>query len=128
MVLSVEANACAAKRFFHIHKNILSVFGSNRENEMENRMVVYVDVDDTLVRWVGTKRVPIPRVIGRIRLLHAEGATLYLWSTGGADYAEAIAGDLGIKQCFVGFLPKPALIIDDQAIQEWRDLIHERPI
>jgi cation transport ATPase len=91
-------------------------------------MVVYVDVDDTLVRWVGTKRIPISRVIERVRALHAEGAEIYLWSTGGADYARSIASDLGIEQCFVGFLPKPSLIVDDQKIQDWRDITHEYPI
>ena len=91
-------------------------------------MIVYVDVDDTLVRWVGTKRIPIPRVIERVRSLHAGGAALYLWSTGGADYAQSVASDLGIKECFIGFLPKPTLIIDDQAVQDWRDCEHERPI
>jgi predicted HAD superfamily phosphohydrolase YqeG len=91
-------------------------------------MVVYVDVDDTLVRWAGTKRIPIPRVIERVRSLHAEGAVLYLWSTGGADYAQSVAIDLGIETCFAGFLPKPTLIIDDQAVQDWRDCKHERPI
>lgn len=91
-------------------------------------MVVYVDVDDTLVRWAGTKRIPIPRVIERVRALHAEGALLYLWSTGGAAYAQSVAVDLKIGECFVGFLPKPTLIIDDQAVQDWRDCKHERPI
>jgi cation transport ATPase len=91
-------------------------------------MVVYVDVDDTLVRWVGTKRIPIPRVVERVRSLHSEGAVIYLWSTGGADYAQSVASDLGIKECFAGFLPKPTLIIDDQAVQDWRDCKHERPI
>lgn len=91
-------------------------------------MVVYVDVDDTLVRWAGTKRIPIPRVIERVRSLYAEGAAIYLWSTGGADYAQSIASDLRIEECFAGFLPKPTLIIDDQAIQDWRDCKHERPI
>lgn len=91
-------------------------------------MVVYVDVDDTLVRWAGTKRILIPRVIERVRSLHTEGAVLYLWSKGGADYAQSVARDLGIVECFAGFLPKPTLIIDDQAIQDWRDCKHERPI
>jgi hypothetical protein len=91
-------------------------------------MVVYVDVDDTLVRWVGTKRIPIPRIVERVRALHSEGAVIYLWSTGGADYARSVASDLGLQACFTGFLPKPTLIIDDQAIQDWRDCTHERPI
>jgi hydroxymethylpyrimidine pyrophosphatase-like HAD family hydrolase len=91
-------------------------------------MVVYVDVDDTLVRSAGTKRIPIPRVIDRVQRLHADGATIYLWSTGGADYAQSVASDLGIEECFVGFLPKPTLIIDDQAIPDWNNCQHERPI
>jgi cation transport ATPase len=91
-------------------------------------MVVYVDVDDTLVRWVGTKRIPIPRIVERVRALHSQGATIYLWSAGGADYARSVARDLGIEECFAAFLPKPTLIIDDQAIQDWRDCTHERPI
>jgi predicted HAD superfamily phosphohydrolase YqeG len=94
----------------------------------KNNTVAYVDVDDTLVRWASTKRIPIPRTIERIRALHSEGATVYLWSTGGAEYARSIAADLGIAHCFIGFLSKPTLIVDDQAIHEWRDLKHEYPI
>jgi cation transport ATPase len=91
-------------------------------------VIVYVDVDDTLVHWVSTKRIPIPRVIERVRALHADGATLHLWSTGGAEYARSVAADLGLIECFAGFLPKPTLIIDDQAIHDWRECSHEYPI
>ena len=48
-------------------------------------LVVYVDVDDTLVRSVGTKRVPISSAVDHVRSLHREGAKLYCWSTGGAE-------------------------------------------
>lgn len=92
-----------------------------------NKSVVYFDVDDTLVRTVGTKRVPIPRVVDRVRSLHADGITLYLWSSGGADYARDTAAELGIASCFAGFLPKPTHIVDDQHIAEWRDLTHVHP-
>jgi hypothetical protein len=85
-------------------------------------MVVFVDVDDTLVRSFGSKRMPIVKCIERVRRLHAEGACLYLWSTAGADYARASAEELGIFALFTGFLPKPELVIDDQAISEWRGL------
>jgi len=84
-------------------------------------MVVFVDVDDTLVRSAGTKRIPIPAVIAHVRELHAQGAILYLWSSGGADYARSTAEELGLLGCFVGFLPKPHVIIDDQQVHEWRD-------
>jgi hypothetical protein len=82
--------------------------------------VVYVDVDDTLVRSVGSKRIPMPRVVEKVRRLHREGAILYLWSSGRAEYAKASADELGIAECFAGFLPKPTLIIDDQAVSDWR--------
>ena len=36
-------------------------------------MVVFVDVDDTLIRSVGPKRIPIPRVVDRVRSLHGDG-------------------------------------------------------
>jgi cation transport ATPase len=89
--------------------------------------VVYVDVDDTLVRSVGTKRIPMPGVVERVHRLHREGAALYLWSRGGADYARETAQELGVSECFLAFLPKPTLIIDDQPFTEWRDFRHEYP-
>jgi hypothetical protein len=44
--------------------------------------VIFVDIDDTLVRSVGTKRIPMPAEIANVRRLHTDGATLYLWSSG----------------------------------------------
>ena len=90
-------------------------------------MVVYVDVDDTLVRSVGSKRIPMPRIIEPVKRLHAEGAVLYLWSTAGNEYARATAEELKISDCFVGFLPKPTLILDDQPVSEWRGCVYEFP-
>jgi hypothetical protein len=90
-------------------------------------LVVYVDVDDTLVRTAGSKRIPIPASIARIRELKAKGAMLYLWSTAGADYALATATELGLSDCFVAYLPKPNLIIDDQEVSEWRETRHIYP-
>jgi cation transport ATPase len=92
-----------------------------------SKSVVYFDVDDTLVRSAGTKRLPIPAVVERVRSLHAAGVTLYLWSSGGADYARTTAAELGIGHCFAEFLPKPTHIVDDQHISQWRDLKHLHP-
>jgi cation transport ATPase len=89
--------------------------------------VIYVDVDDTLVRSVGTKRIPMPGVIAAVRRLHGEGAQLYLWSPGGEEYARASATEVGLLACFVGFLPKPQTYIDDQAVHEWRGCRHVLP-
>ena len=75
--------------------------------------VLYVDVDDTLVRFAGPKRIPVPATIALVRDLHARGARLFCWSTGGADYARDTARELGIESCFEAFLPKPEILIDD---------------
>ena len=89
--------------------------------------VVYIDVDDTLVRSVGTKHIPMPGVVSRVRALHQEGVALYLWSSGGGDYARASAVELGIEHCFLGFLPKPDAYVDDQSVSEWLYCRHVLP-
>jgi phosphoglycolate phosphatase-like HAD superfamily hydrolase len=88
---------------------------------------IYIDVDDTLVRSVGKTRIPIPPVVERLRELHRDGVELYLWSSGGGEYARATAVELGIAECFVAFLPKPQVYIDDQAVHEWRYCRHVLP-
>ena len=92
-----------------------------------NQKVVFVDIDDTLVRSFGSKRIPMPSVIEHVRKLHASGAALYLWSSGGAEYAESTAKELGLLECFVGFLPKPNSYIDDQPVHEWKYCEHIYP-
>ncbi len=92
-----------------------------------NHPVVFVDVDDTLIRTVGAKRIPMPQSIAQVKQLHAEGVSLYLWSSGGADYARRSAEEIGISACFVAFLPKPDAYIDDQPVHEWRFCRHVLP-
>lgn len=90
-------------------------------------LIVYVDVDDTLVRSSGGKRIPIPATIRQIRSLKEQGAELYCWSAGGAEYARATAAELGLSECFVAFLPKPHVLIDDQEVAEWRTCVTIHP-
>jgi hypothetical protein len=90
-------------------------------------LVVYVDVDDTLVRTIGTKRFPMTGAIDHVRALHAQGAELFCWSSGGADYARAAAEELGIAPCFIAFLPKPHVLLDDQPFTDWRRLLNMHP-
>lgn len=52
-------------------------------NDLEPPLIVYVDVDDTLVRTFGTKRIPLGTTVGHIKALAADGAVLYCWSSGG---------------------------------------------
>ncbi len=82
--------------------------------------IVYVDVDDTLVRSSGSKRIPMLDMVEFVLKLKAHGATLYCWSSGGAEYARATAEEFGIGYCFDGFLPKPQLLIDDVPISKWK--------
>jgi FMN phosphatase YigB (HAD superfamily) len=89
--------------------------------------VVYVDVDDTLIHSVGAKRIPMPAVVARVRAMHAEGVALYLWSSGGAEYARAAATELGLESCFLAYLPKPDVYLDDQPVHEWRFCRHVLP-
>lgn len=84
-------------------------------------LVIFVDIDDTLVRSFGSKRIAMSSMVDRVRALHAEGAVLYAWSSGGADYARSSAEELGIGGCFVAFLPKPDVFIDDVRIEAWRN-------
>lgn len=91
------------------------------------KRVVFVDVDDTLVRSVGAKRIPMPGVVARVKAMHAAGTVLYLWSSGGGEYAEASAKELGLHECFAGFLPKPDAYLDDQPVNEWKYCQHVLP-
>jgi hypothetical protein len=91
-------------------------------------LVVYVDVDDTLVRHAGAKRIVVGGMVEHVRELFAGGATLYCWSTGGAAYAREVAEELGIAGCFAAFLPKPQVMIDDQEVAAWRRLVQVHPL
>jgi hypothetical protein len=90
-------------------------------------LVAYVDIDDTLVRSFGSKRIPMTEVIRHVRSLSDDGVVLYAWSTGGGEYARRSAAELGIEACFVAFLPKPDVMIDDQAPADWRNLLCVHP-
>lgn len=91
------------------------------------RLVVYVDIDDTLVRSYGTTRIPIVEAVRHVRELWTQGAELFAWSSGGSEYARNAATDLGITECFAAFLPKPDVMIDDQRVEDWRGLLQAHP-
>jgi hypothetical protein len=91
-------------------------------------LVVFVDVDDTFVRSFGTKRMPIPSVVQHIKELHEQGAELYCWSSGGAKYARSSAEEFGVENCFIAFLPKPHVLIDDQHPTNWRNFMDVHPL
>jgi hypothetical protein len=90
-------------------------------------LVAYVDVDDTLVRSFGSKRIPMTEMVNHVLALARGGVVLYAWSSGGGEYAREAARELGLEACFTAFLPKPNVIIDDQAVGDWRRLVHVYP-
>ena len=91
------------------------------------QVVAYVDVDDTLVRSFGSKRIPMTEMVRHIHELNGAGVVLYAWSSGGAEYARESAKELELEDCFRALLPKPNVIIDDQSPAEWRRLVHVHP-
>ena len=90
-------------------------------------LCIYIDVDDTLVRSNGGKRIPNPNLVRRLREWKAQGAMLYCWSSGGADYAQRTAEELKVKDCFVGFLTKPHALVDDQSVHRWAYFLELAP-
>jgi len=90
-------------------------------------LVIYVDVEGTLLNSIGNKSVPIEPVINHVRELYEHGATLYCWSSAGADYARQAAIKVNLEECFTAFLPKPNVAIDDVNIEDWHRFIQIHP-
>lgn len=81
---------------------------------------IYVDIDDTLVRSFGSKRIPIAHMVALVRSLKQRGAVLFCWSSGGAAYARSAAEEVALGDCFEAYLPKPHLLLDDVLVGSWR--------
>jgi len=90
-------------------------------------LCIYIDVDGTLVRTVGDKNLPDDALVTRLREWRDQGALLYCWSSRGANYARSISKKLGIEACFVGFLTKPHVLVDDQGIERWAYFLELSP-
>ena len=94
---------------------ITEIFDQTMTNPTaQKESVIFVDVDDTLIRSFGSKQIPIPNTIRYVREMFNAGNVLYCWSRGGAQYSRDVATKLGIADCFVCFLPKPNVVIDDR--------------
>lgn len=90
-------------------------------------LVIYVDVEGTFVNSIGHRQVPIESVVKHLRELYEHGATLYCWSSAGADFAHQAAKTAQLEDCFKAFLPKPNVLIDDIAVEDWRQLLQIHP-
>ena len=97
---------------------ITEILDQTMSNPMlKKESVIFIDVDDTLIRTFGTKQIPIPTAIQYVRDMFNAGNVLYCWSRGGAQYSRDVAIKLGIADCFVCFLPKPEVVVDDRLEQ-----------
>ena len=65
-------------------------------------MIIFVDVDETLVRSFGSKQIAMTATQDYVRQLKQAGATLYCWSSGGADYARRVATESGLADWLFG--------------------------
>ena len=65
----------------------------------------------------------MPNTVEHVKKLHEQGAVLYCWSSGGAEYARESAQE----HCFEAFLPKPQILIDDVKLANWRYLNEVHP-
>lgn len=80
--------------------------------------VIYIDVDDTLIRTFGSRTLPIVHMIDLVKQLKDASAELYCWSAAGRDHAIDVAREYGIYDCFVAFMTKPELMIDDRTLTQ----------
>lgn len=92
-----------------------------------NSKIVFIDVDDTLVRSFGSKQIPITHSVNCLKKLFQNGVEIFLWSSGGAEYCKKVAQNLGVSECIKGYLPKPNAYIDDQKMEEWKLCKHYYP-
>ena len=97
------------------------------QQEKNLQICIYVDVDGTLIQTRDGKSQPDGDVVLQVKKWKSDGSLLYCWSSRGAEYAERIAAQLRIKDCFSAFLCKPHFLIDDQSINDWACLIHLYP-
>lgn len=101
---------------------------------------VWFDVDDTLVIWGwrevdpegkglvsivnpdnGVAELVLPhfRHIELMRQFAARGHTVWVWSQGGADWAEAVCRVLGIENLVSYVVDKPNWYVDDLHASTW---------
>lgn len=73
----------------------------------------YVDVDDTLITWVGDTYVPCKDVILQIQRAHERNQTIVLWSAGGSEWARRVAEELKIDHMIYDAIAKPKWTMDD---------------
>jgi phosphoglycolate phosphatase-like HAD superfamily hydrolase len=71
---------------------------------------IFVDVDLTLVDAYGRLLDGARESLQRMK---AAGCHLFLWSSGGAEYARTVAERHGLSGLFEGFAAKPDIVIDD---------------
>lgn len=65
-------------------------------------LVAFVDIDDTLIRSFGSKRIPMVDMVAHVRALKEAGATLFAWSSGGGSVRPGLRSRTGVRGLFRG--------------------------
>lgn len=97
---------------------------------VENELLVFFDVDDTLVMWepLSPDHIEVKNPYntdsdwvkphqGHIKILkdrHARGSTIIVWSAGGYKWAHAVVEALGLSQYVSFIMSKPFMYVDDK--------------
>ena len=66
-------------------------------------------------------------VVEHLKGLEHQGCGLFAWSTHGAEAARGYAIEAGIEGLFEAFLPKPNVLLDEEAPDEWPGLTVQGP-
>ena len=72
--------------------------------------VIFCDVDGTLI----VSGMVNARLVDWLRLRHADGFELVLWSSRGREHAEKAASVAGCADLFRSIVSKPGYIVDDK--------------
>lgn len=106
---------------------------------IKNEQLVFIDVDDTLVKWEqpihlpGAKRIEIEdatdnsivflephlKHIELLKKYKARGYTVTVWSGGGYMWAESVVKTLGLEEHVDFVMTKPSKYVDDLPCTEW---------
>lgn len=100
---------------------------------IEDKPIVFYDVDDTLVVWNDQSEdavkfnagaynvfaVPHKKHIQLMKEFKARGFTIVVWSQGGSQWAESVIKTLALESVVDIIMPKPYWYVDDLHVTRW---------
>jgi hypothetical protein len=105
---------------------------------LESSNCIWFDCDDTLIMWgnhssrrdrilITDPHLPEEKIsliphkthINILKRNHAQGRTVIVWSAAGYEWAVAVVNALKLEKFVSLILPKPVIIVDDKAMEDW---------